>query len=137
MPDLEQKLRNRAAVIGIVGLGYVGLPLAVAFSEAGLKVLGFDIQEERVDSVNKGQSYIADISSDNLTVSVASNLLEATTTQSRLKEVDAVCICVPTPLTKTKEPDLPHHIAGPHRHRNRPAAWCSMVRQSDGSGLAP
>lgn len=106
MPDLEQKLGNRAAVIGIVGLGYVGLPLAIAFSEAGLKVLGFDIQLERVDSVNKGQSYIADINSENLTAAVANNLLEATTTQSRLKEVDAICICVPTPLTKTKEPDL-------------------------------
>lgn len=106
MPDLEQKLRNKTAVIGVVGLGYVGLPLAVAFSEAGFKVLGFDMQQKRVDSVNKGQSYIVDINSEHLSVLVANNLLQATTAQSRLKEVDAVCICVPTPLTKTKEPDL-------------------------------
>jgi len=99
-------MRNRTAVIGIVGLGCVGLPLAVAFSEAGFQVLGFDMQQKRVDSVNKGQSYIADISSEKLSVAVDNNLLQATTAQRRLKEVDAVCICVPTPLTKTKEPNL-------------------------------
>ncbi|MFC2017479.1 nucleotide sugar dehydrogenase [Chloroflexota bacterium] len=106
MPDLKQKLENRAAVIGIVGLGYVGLPLAVAFSQADFKVLGFDTQQKRVDLVNKGQSYIAEIGSESLSAVVANNLLQATTAQSRLEEVDVVCICVPTPLTKTKEPDL-------------------------------
>ena len=75
LPDLEQKLRNRTAVIGIVGLGYVGLPLAVAFAEAGSKVLGFDVQRKRVDSVNKGRSYITDISSENLSVVVGIFLL--------------------------------------------------------------
>ena len=104
--DLEQKLKNKTAIVGIVGLGYVGLPLAIAFSQAGLKVLGFDIQPKRVDSVNKGQSYIANIASDSLSAAIADNLLEATTAQSRLREVDAICICVPTPLTRTKEPDL-------------------------------
>ncbi|MFC1942396.1 nucleotide sugar dehydrogenase [Chloroflexota bacterium] len=106
MPNLEQKLKNKTAIIGIAGLGYVGLPLAVAFSEAGFKVLGFDMQQKRADSVNRGQSYIADISSEALNEVVAKKLLQATTDQNRLKEVDAVCICVPTPLTKTKEPDL-------------------------------
>ncbi len=106
MSDLEQRLRNKTAVIGIVGLGYTGLPLAVAFSQAGFKVLGFDIQPRRVDLVNKGEPYIADIDSGSLSAVVANNLLQATTTQSRLKEVDAVCICVPTPLTRTREPDL-------------------------------
>ncbi len=106
MSDLEQKLRNKTAVIGIVGLGYVGLPLAVAFSQAGFKVLGFDIQLRRVDLVNKGQSYIANIDSESLSEVVANNFLQATTAQSRLKEVDAICICVPTPLTRTREPDL-------------------------------
>ncbi len=106
MSRLEQKLKDRTAVVGIVGLGYVGLPLAVAFSQAGLKVVGFDIQQKRVDLVNKGQSYIVDVDSESLSVAVANNLLEATTDQSRLKEVDAICICVPTPLTKTKEPEL-------------------------------
>jgi len=104
--DLEQKIRNKTAIVGIVGLGYVGLPLAIAFSQAGFKVLGFDMQPKIADSVNKGQSYIADIDSDSLSAAIANNRLEATTSQSRLGEVDAICICVPTPLTETKEPDL-------------------------------
>jgi UDP-N-acetyl-D-glucosamine dehydrogenase len=106
LPSLEQKLEKKTAVIGIAGLGYVGLPLAVAFSEAGFHVLGFDMQQKRADAVNKGQSYIADVSSDALSAVVAKNLLQATTAQNRLKEVDAICICVPTPLTKAKEPNL-------------------------------
>ncbi len=108
--QLEEKLKNKTAKVGIIGLGYVGLPLAVAFSEAGFKVLGIDVQQKRVDSVNKGQSYIADIKSESLSAAVASNRLEATTDQSRIKEVDAICICVPTPLTKTKEPELSYVI---------------------------
>jgi len=107
---LERKLNDKTAVVGVVGLGYVGLPLAVAFSHAGFKVVGFDIQQKRVDLVNKGQSYIVDVGGDILSVAVANNLLEATTDQGRLKEVDAICICVPTPLTKTKEPELSYVI---------------------------
>jgi len=106
LSTLEQKLKDKSAVVGIVGLGYVGLPLALAFSEAGFKVLGFDIRQKNVDSVNKGQSYIADVGSERLSAAVERSMLEATTDQSRLKEVDAICVCVPTPLTKTKEPDL-------------------------------
>ena len=106
MRNLEQKLRNKTAVIGIIGLGYIGLPLALAFSEAGFRVLGFDIKQKKVDLVNQGQSYIVDISGNRILSVVANNLLEATTDKSRLKEVDAICICVPTPLTKTKKPNL-------------------------------
>ena len=106
MSDLEQKLKGKTAVIGIVGLGYVGLPLAVAFSQAGLRVLGFDTKQMRVDSVNSGQSYIADVDSVNIAEAVGSHLLEATAEQSRLQDVDAICVCVPTPLTKTKDPEL-------------------------------
>ena len=106
MSDLKQRLKNKTAAIGIVGLGYVGLPLAVAFSEAGFKVLGFDMQQKRVNSVNKGQPYIADIDSESLSAVVVNNLLQATTDQSRFKELDVICICVPTPLTRTREPDL-------------------------------
>ncbi len=108
MIQLETKLVDKTAVIGIVGLGYVGLPLATAFAEAGFRVLGFDVQQKRVDLVNKGKSYIADVSSESL--SSVSNKLEATTDQGRLKEMDAICICVPTPLTKAKEPDLSYVI---------------------------
>ncbi len=108
MIQLETKFVDKTAVIGIVGLGYVGLPLATAFAEAGFRVLGFDVQQKRVDLVNKGKSYIADVSSESL--SSVSNKLEATTDQGRLKEMDAICICVPTPLTKAKEPDLSYVI---------------------------
>ncbi len=110
MSDLERKVIGKTAVISIVGLGYVGLPLAVAFSKAGFKVLGLDIQQKRVDLVNKGQSYIVDVNSKSLSAAVAGKRLEATTDQSRVQEADAICICVPTPLTKTKDPELSYVI---------------------------
>jgi len=106
LSDLEQKLNNKTAVIGIIGLGYVGLPLALAFSEAGFKTLGFDVQQKRVDMVNQGNSYIPDVSGDRLSAVVVKSFFEATTDQGRLSEADVICMCVPTPLTKTKEPDL-------------------------------
>jgi len=95
----------------IIGLGYVGLPLALAFAKAGLKVLGVDVQQRRVTWVNKGQSYISDVDSRILTETVREGLLEATTDQSRIKEVHSICICVPTPLTRTKDPDLSYVIS--------------------------
>ena len=110
MIRLKEKIGNKSATIGIVGLGYVGLPLAIAFAEAGFGVKGFDIQRKRVDAVNQGQSYIADVSAERLQAVVANSLLEATTEQSRLSETDVICICVPTPLTKTKDPDLSYVI---------------------------
>ena len=110
MAQLEDKLGDKTAVIGVVGLGYVGLPLAVAFAGAGLKVIGFDIQTERTALVNQGKSFIADVGNETLSALVAANCLEATTDQSQLRKVDAICICVPTPLYKTKEPDLSYVI---------------------------
>jgi UDP-N-acetyl-D-glucosamine dehydrogenase len=111
LTQLEEKIRNKSARIGIIGLGYVGLPLAVAFAVAGFKVLGVDIQQRRVDWVNKGQSHIVDIDNKTLKEVTRKELLEATTDQSRLKDVDAICVCVPTPLTKTKEPELSYVIS--------------------------
>src|SRR4030042_4106207 len=110
MLKLKQKLNNKSAKIGIVGLGYVGLPLAVAFAEAGFMGRGFDIQRSRVNAINQGKSYIADVASEQLKAVVSNNLLQATTKQDRLRETDAICICVPTPLTKTKDPDLSYVI---------------------------
>ena len=107
---LEEKIKSKSARVGIVGLGYVGLPLAVAFAEAGFKVLGFDVQQKRVDLVNQGNSYIADVPNECLSNVLADKALQATTEQDRLKETDAICICVPTPLTKTKDPDLSYVI---------------------------
>jgi UDP-N-acetyl-D-glucosamine dehydrogenase len=97
-------------VVCIIGLGYVGLPLALAFARSGLKVVGVDVQQRRVGWVNKGRSYIVDVDSKALKEVVKQGLLEATTDQSRLKGVDAICICVPTPLTKTKDPELSYVI---------------------------
>ncbi|MFH1647587.1 MAG: nucleotide sugar dehydrogenase [Chloroflexota bacterium] len=110
MDNLEQKLADKTAVIGVAGLGYVGLPLSIAFAEAGLKVLGFDMEPTRVDAVNEGRSYIADVSDERLAAVTGNKRLQAITSQERLTEVDAVCICVPTPLTKTKEPDLSYIV---------------------------
>jgi len=107
---LEQKIKDRTAQVAIVGLGYVGLPLAVAFAEAGFTVLGIDIQQKRTDSVNAGRSYIADVPSERLLSLRSKGLLEATVDQNRLGETDAICICVPTPLTKTKDPDLSYVV---------------------------
>ncbi|MGA7678090.1 MAG: NAD(P)-binding domain-containing protein [Dehalococcoidia bacterium] len=106
MLKLEEKINNKSAKIGIVGLGYVGLPLAVAFSEIGFKVLAIDIQQKRVDSIKQGKSYIADVPAERLQAVIARNCLQTTTDQSKLREADAICIYVPTPLTKTKDPDL-------------------------------
>lgn len=102
---LIDKLRNKTAVIGIVGLGYVGLPLMLRYTEVGYKVLGLDIDINKVDSLNRGQSYIEHISSDSINASLEKGF-EATTDFARATEADALIICVPTPLNRYREPDL-------------------------------
>ncbi|MBN1161432.1 MAG: nucleotide sugar dehydrogenase [Dehalococcoidales bacterium] len=106
---MKQKLADKTAVIGIIGLGYVGLPLAIAFARAGFRVLGFDTQSKKINLVNKGESYIDDISNKELAV-VSPKRLLATSDMGRLNEPDVICICVPTPLSKSREPDLSHVI---------------------------
>ena len=103
---LIEKLKNKTAQIAILGLGYVGLPLAVVFGEAGFKVTGIDPDARKVDSLNKGISYIPDVTTEAVTKLVKSGMLTATTDFSVLKNMDAVSICVPTPLRKTGDPDL-------------------------------
>ena len=103
---LSTKIQNKTAVSGIVGLGYVGLPLAVEFARAGLPVLGFDISPGKVESLNRGESYIQDVPSSILGAHVASGKLSATMDFSRIAETDTINICVPTPLRKTKDPDM-------------------------------
>ena len=103
---LEDKIRARTARVGIVGLGYVGLPLAVEFAKAGYTVTGIDVSDEKTRSVNAGQSYIGDISTATLTGLVDSGKLRATTDFSAILELDTINICVPTPLRKTKDPDM-------------------------------
>jgi UDP-N-acetyl-D-glucosamine dehydrogenase len=106
LKNIKQKLEDKTATIGIIGMGYVGLPLAVSYANKGFKTIGFDVQQKRVDLINQGSSFISDIKDEQLKTLLKKQLLEATTDQSRLKEVNAICICVPTPLTKTKDPDL-------------------------------
>ncbi len=104
--SLRDKIENREARIGVLGLGYVGLPLAAEFAGAGFTVLGFDISEHKVAQVNEGASYIGDVPTAELAEQVRSGRLSATTKFDRLAEMDAVSICVPTPLSKTKDPDM-------------------------------
>ncbi|MEN4011460.1 MAG: nucleotide sugar dehydrogenase [Chloroflexota bacterium] len=103
---LLEKFKNRTAKIAILGMGYVGLPLAVVFGEAGFQVIGVDPAQEKVDALNRGDSYIIDIPSEQVSSLVQGGLLRATSDYSVLREADAVSICVPTPLRKTGDPDL-------------------------------
>jgi UDP-N-acetyl-D-glucosamine dehydrogenase len=105
MNDLLKKIESKDAVIGVVGLGYVGLPLAVEKAKAGYRVIGFDVQQKRVDMVNSGTNYIGDVVDDELKKIVQLGQFQATTDYSRITEVDAVAICVPTPLDKYQQPD--------------------------------
>ncbi len=101
-----QRLADRKARLGVIGLGYVGLPLAVSYAQAGFHVVGFDLDEKKVASLNRGESYIIDVDAAELKDVVDKGLLEATTDMTRIAEVDSVNICVPTPLGKTKDPDI-------------------------------
>jgi UDP-N-acetyl-D-glucosamine dehydrogenase len=105
--ELMQKIVSKTIKIGIIGLGYVGLPLAVAFARKGVKVLGFEKNEEKAGAVNASQNYITDIVDAELVKVVAeTQRLYATTDFSRIRECDALIICVPTPLDKFKKPDM-------------------------------
>jgi UDP-N-acetyl-D-glucosamine dehydrogenase len=109
--ELIRKAERREALFGIVGLGYVGLPLAVELAKAGYRVLGFDISERVVDGLNDGRSHVKDISDEQLQEALSAGRFEATTDMARLGEPDAVSICVPTPLSKFKDPDVSYIVA--------------------------
>ena len=104
--DLIKKLKSKEARVGILGLGYVGLPLAVVFAEAGFKVTGIDPDSRKIDSLKKGLSYIPDVKTEVVDAFVKSGHFTATTDFSVLKDMDAVSICVPTPLRQTGDPDM-------------------------------
>ncbi|MFZ0033609.1 MAG: nucleotide sugar dehydrogenase [Sedimentisphaerales bacterium] len=106
MTEWERKIKNKNITVGVLGLGYVGLPLASAFTSAGLKVLGFDIDEKKVETLNAGQSIIKHIPHSQVKQMVKAGIFRATSNMANLKTVDAVLICVPTPLTQNREPDV-------------------------------
>lgn len=121
--NLEEKLLNKTAILGVVGLGYVGLPLAVEKAKAGFKTIGFDVQVSKVEMVNNGFNYIGDVVNEDLDEIVKSGLLSATTDFAQVAKADCVCICVPTPLDKYQQPDVSYMKASaesivPHMHKD-------------------
>src|SRR5438034_334905 len=107
---LLTRIRNKQARVGVIGLGYVGLPLAVEFARAGFDVTGFDVDASKVAEINAGRSYIPDVPTDELAEAVTAGRLRATTDVTKLSEMDIADICVPTPLRKTKDPDLSYVV---------------------------
>ncbi len=103
---LKEKLLAREATLGVIGLGYVGLPLAVEKAKAGFKVYGFDVQKEKVDMVNAGKNYIGDVVNEDLEALVKAGQLVATSNFADAAKCDCVCICVPTPLDAHQQPDI-------------------------------
>lgn len=108
--QLLEKINNKTAKVGVVGLGYVGLPLAVEKAKAGYETIGFDVQDKKVEMVNNGQNYIGDVVDAELSELTQKGLLRATTDFSFINDVDTVCICVPTPLDLYKQPDLSYVV---------------------------
>jgi UDP-N-acetyl-D-glucosamine dehydrogenase len=106
MPQLEASIRDKSARIGVVGLGYVGLPLIRAFTDAGFRTLGFDIDQAKVDRLLRGESYIGHIPSDWIAACLRERTFEPTADMNRLAEADCLLICVPTPLSESRDPDL-------------------------------
>ena len=111
---LVSKIEDRSALVGIIGLGYVGLPLALAFTEKGFNVLGFDTDPAKVEQLTAGECYIKHLDCERVERAVAGSLFEATTDLARLAEPDAILICVPTPLGPHKEPDM-RYVVGSSR----------------------
>src|SRR5688572_2898218 len=104
--ELLKRINERTALVSVVGMGYVGLPLAVEFAESGFHVIALDVDVRKVDALNRGESYIEDIPTSRLKPLVAAGRLRATCDYSDLKAADTISICVPTPLRKTKDPDM-------------------------------
>ena len=109
--QLLDKINNKTAKVGVVGLGYVGLPLAVEKDHVGYKTIGFDVQDKKVNMVNEGKNYIGDVVDETLKKLVEDGSLRATTDFSFVKDVDTICICVPTPLDLYKQPDLSYVVS--------------------------
>jgi UDP-N-acetyl-D-glucosamine dehydrogenase len=112
---LSEKIRNKTARVGVVGMGYVGLPLAVEYSKAGFPVTGIDIQVSKVEALNRGESYIQDVSTSEVAELVQKKTFSATADFGAVADLDTINICVPTPLRKTKDPDMSYIVAACER----------------------
>src|ERR1044071_8095620 len=104
--QLQGLIEDKSATVGVVGLGYVGLPLIVEFALKGFKGIGFEVDKKKVDEINGGRSYIPDVPSENVEKTVKDGKLSATTDFGLLAKCDVIIVCVPTPLRKTKGPDM-------------------------------
>ena len=116
--EIIDLIKDKRARVGVVGLGYVGLPLATEFARNGFKVIGFEVDERKADRINAGETYISDVDESLVKESVDAGRLRATTDFANLKECDAIIICVPTPLRKTKEPDVSFILAAAEEIKN-------------------
>lgn len=114
---LLARIRDRSALVGVIGLGYVGLPLALTFVENGFPLLGFDVDPEKVEKLNRGEGYIRHLDGGRIAAARAAGQFEATADFSRLAEADAILICVPTPLTPQREPDMTYVDGAAHQIR--------------------
>src|SRR5437773_1238663 len=117
--EIIDLIKEKRARVGVIGLGYVGLPLATEFATAGFKTTGFEVDEKKVGEIDAGRSYIADVTSETIKESVDADRLSATTDFDLLEECDAIIICVPTPLRKTKEPDVSFILAAAEEIKKR------------------
>src|SRR2546423_11872762 len=117
--EIISLIENRRARVAVIGLGYVGLPLATEFAGRGFNITGFEVDDKKVAEINAGRSYIGDVGSESVKQSVDAGRLSATTDFSELKECDAIIICVPTPLRKTKEPDVSFILAAAEEIKKR------------------
>ena len=109
--NTSEKLESKRAVIGVVGLGYVGLPLVLAYASRGFRVLGFDVDTDKIRCLHSGESYIKHIPGEEVAAARESGMLDATTEFSRIPECDAIILCVPTPLDEHFEPDLSYVVS--------------------------
>lgn len=127
---LQEKISTRALRIGIIGLGYVGLPLATTFVEAGFSVTGIDVDQQKIDAANRGESYIPDIANSTLQALIETKRLSFTSDFTVLDDIDAISICVPTPLGKTGDPDISYIISAAQQVRAHLHAGQLVVLES-------
>jgi UDP-N-acetyl-D-mannosaminuronate dehydrogenase len=128
--NLLEKINNRSAIVAVIGLGYVGLPLAVEKAKAGFKTIGFDVQKSKVDMVNMGKNYIGDILDNELSEIVNKGFLSATEDISFVKDADFITICVPTPLDKYQQPDISYVKSSAESISKYLKRGCAVVLES-------